>query len=379
MPEPTTAASAATTTDTNTATVLPNDASLRVYAATDPERLYDLAVEPARGAPTWYAPDVLKLVEFLTGGHSQAATDCAVRIGEHAARLGEAAGAAALMAHVAHELVRRPSSAALRPHFERPPVAGDPTTEFRACLLHEMALRWGLREEPYVTFQAGLRELGHPLSWLPLASFYFENAMRQRSWTKGTMLSSLRPEQLYAAYPAIPPTDAGAEAGRAARRETDERRAETAVAPLAELGRCAAEFFTLPEPVDPVDFNSALLTSLGSPCLTGFTPDTLAVAHTTADDVAGDLFVPAFDGGMWGDGRPRAYSRLVTWRAMYALMDLDLSVELGDAVRAAADHRWLRLAPGRSDFFFGDLSDLAFAVLDPTRTRVAVVAATDTD
>ncbi|MFG2640221.1 DUF6183 family protein [Streptomyces sp. NPDC048370] len=362
-----------------TATPLPNDASLKVYAATAPEKLYDLATEPARGARTWSDPDILRLVEFLTAGHSQAATDCAVRLGEHAARLGEAPGAAALMDHVTRELVQRPSSAKLRPHFEKPPVADDPTTEFRACLLHEMALRWGLRDEPYVTFQAGLRELGHPLSWLPLASFHFENAMRRRAWTRGTMLSSLRPDELYAAYPAVPPTAAGAEAGRAALRVRDERRTEAAVAPLAELGICAAEFFTLPEPLDPVDFNSALLTSLGSTCLAGFTPETLAAAHTTADDVAGDLFVPAFDGGMWGDGRPRPYSRLVTWRSLYALMDLDLSVELGDAVRAAAEHRWLRLAPGRSDFFFGDLSDLAFAVLDPTRTRVGVIAASDTD
>lgn len=358
---------------------LPNDASLRVYAATDPERLHDLAVEQGLGARDWYGPGVLKAVEFLTEHHSRAATDQAVRLGEHAARLGRATGAATLMAHLAQELVRRPSSAALRPHFERPPAADDPGTEFRAVLIHEMALRWGLRDEPYLAFQEGLRALGHPLSWLPLASFQFENAMRQRTWTRGVLLSSLRPEELYAAYPAIPPTAAGGEAGRAARRVPDERRIGTARAPLAELGRHSVEFFTLPRPVDPADFNSGLLASLGSTCLAGYGPDGPAAAHTTADDVAGDLMVAAFDGGMWGDGRPRAYARLLTWHAMYALMDLDLSVELGDAVRACAEHRWLRLAPGRGDFFFGDLSDLAFAVLDPTRTRVALIAATDTD
>ncbi|WP_437030465.1 DUF6183 family protein [Streptomyces sp. enrichment culture] len=31
------------------------------------------------------------------------------------------------------------------------------------------------------------------------------------------------------------------------------------------------------------------------------------------------------------------------------------------------------------DWFHHDISDLAFAVLDPTRTRIAVLAATDTD
>ncbi|MEU7036323.1 DUF6183 family protein [Streptomyces sp. NPDC046237] len=170
-------------------------------------------------------------------------------------------------------------------------------------------------------------------------------------------------------------------AGRAALHTPDDRRAEVAVDPFAELGRSAAEFFTLPVPLDPADFNSALLTALGATSLAGLTTETLAAAHTTADDVIGDLYVAAASGGMWGDSRPGAYCRLSTWRALYALMDLDLSVPHGHAVRAAADHRWLRLAPARrtGDFFFGDLSDTAFAVLDPTRTRVAVIAATDTD
>ncbi|MFG2774316.1 hypothetical protein [Streptomyces sp. NPDC048350] len=128
-------------------TALPNDASLKVYAATDPERLYVLATEPARTACSLFAPEVLKLVELLTGQRSQAATDCAVRLGEHAARLVPAPGAAQLMDHVVRELGRRSTLVHLRPHFERAPTAEDPVTEFRARLLHELALGRGLRDE----------------------------------------------------------------------------------------------------------------------------------------------------------------------------------------------------------------------------------------
>ncbi|MFF5159091.1 DUF6183 family protein [Streptomyces sp. NPDC000348] len=46
--------------------------------------------------------------------------------------------------------------------------------------------------------------------------------------------------------------------------------------------------------------------------------------------------------------------------------------------RVPADHRWLRFM-AFTDWFHHDTADVAFAVLDPTRTRVTVPAATDTD
>ncbi|MDQ1029731.1 hypothetical protein QF035_007313 [Streptomyces umbrinus] len=49
-----------------------------------------------------------------------------------------------------------------------------------------------------------------------------------------------------------------------------------------------------------------------------------------------------------------------------------------EAVRRASDHRWLRFM-AFTDWFHHDTADVAFAVLDPSRTRVAVLAATDTD
>ncbi|MGW7364045.1 DUF6183 family protein [Streptomyces sp. NPDC054841] len=359
---------------------LPNDASLKVHAVTDPERLYDLATDPARASEGNGA--ILKLATVLTEHHSQAATDWAVRLAEHLARAEGPEGGRGPMRRIAWQLVQRPSTVALGPHFAHPPTdLDDPATEFRACLLQEMALRWGLDDEPYVSYGARLRDLGHPLAWLPLTSLYFENAMRSAAVMQGGILGSMSPAELRARFAEIPPTESGARAGRTARQSPDALRADAAMGPFAELAQSEAVFYTLPQPLDPADFNSALLAELDAPCLHNLTRDTLTAVHTTADDIAGDLLVAAFSGGLWGEGHEGAYSRLLTWRSLYALMDLDPDVSHHDAVRRAYEHRWLRFAAARrtSNWFHGDLTDCAFAVLDPSRTRIAVLAATETD
>ncbi|WSB93856.1 DUF6183 family protein [Streptomyces cellulosae] len=49
-----------------------------------------------------------------------------------------------------------------------------------------------------------------------------------------------------------------------------------------------------------------------------------------------------------------------------------------DAVSRTPDHRWLRFLAS-TPWFHHDTADLGLAVLDASRTRVAVLAATDTD
>ncbi|WP_053749041.1 DUF6183 family protein [Streptomyces sp. MMG1533] len=359
---------------------LPDDASLKVYAATDPERLHDLALTASS------SHDIAKLSRLLADQRSQAATDWAVRLAE---RLGRERTDTwrALARRIAWQLAQRPSIVALRPQFENhtPVALDDPATEFRACLLHEMALRFGFgrrHDDVYLDYGAGLRALGHPLAWLPLGSLHFEHSMRAGAYMEGLMVGSATPESLRIAYPEIPPTEGGARAGRAARRVPDESRAESAATGFSQLAQYEAAFYALPEPLDAGDFNSALLAELDADCLDAVTTDTLATVHTTADDLAADLFIAAFGGGLWNEGHHGAYARLFTWRSLYALMDLDTEVSHHDAVRLAADHRWLRfaLAPYTDNrWFAGDLTDTAFACLDPTRTRVAVIAASETD
>ncbi|MEH0422775.1 DUF6183 family protein [Streptomyces sp. B21-083] len=92
----------------------------------------------------------------------------------------------------------------------------------------------------------------------------------------------------------------------------------------------------------------------------------------------GETARAAYNGGVNGWGQGSAYSRSHAWNSMYALLGLPADIPLLDAAARAADHRWLRFT-AFTDWFHHDTSDVAFAVLDPTRTQVTVLAATDTD
>ncbi|MFE8953595.1 DUF6183 family protein [Streptomyces althioticus] len=132
----------------------------------------------------------------------------------------------------------------------------------------------------------------------------------------------------------------------------------------------------MPAPLHPGDFGMAFLQQLRLGCLEG---DGTAVACvTTPDDVLDELFSAAYHGGVGGHGQGGAYARLHAWESLYALMGLPADVPFLDAVRTAPDHRWVRFLAS-TPWFHHDTADLGLAVLDPSRTRVAVLAATDTD
>ncbi|WP_052745383.1 DUF6183 family protein [Streptomyces sp. WM6386] len=320
---------------------------------------------------------------------TQRATDRAVRLAEDLAEQQDAKDWRQLSRRMAWQLVQRRSTVQLRSPFQDhdPVSVDDPATEFRAGLLHEMALRFGLGRSrdnylPYQAYGARLRELRHPSAWLTLNSLHFEGGMRSGSWIEGSSPASHTPETLRAAYPEVPPTEGGASAGRAARRVPDDARAAAAARGFSQLAEYEAAFYILPEPVDRVDFNTALLAELDADSLHALTPDTLTTVHTTADDLARELFAADFGGGLWGEAQYGAYARLHTWQSLYALMDIAGETSQYDAVRLAAGHCWLRFAvPQYTDnrWFVGDMTDIAFACLDLTRTRIAILAATETD
>ncbi|KPC64118.1 hypothetical protein ADL29_13950 [Streptomyces chattanoogensis] len=101
------------------------------------------------------------------------------------------------------------------------------------------------------------------------------------------------------------------------------------------------------------------------------------------------LFLAAFAGGIRPAREGGAYARPAVWRGPYALLDLPRDVPHADAVRQAAAHRRLRFAIAEdtdNGWFVGGYSEhdvgrirLGFAVLDPTRRRITLPAATDTD
>ncbi|WP_328772055.1 DUF6183 family protein [Streptomyces sp. NBC_00286] len=257
----------------------------------------------------------------------------------------------------------------------------DPAVEVRACILGELALIGVGRGRPALdAYAERLRELAHPLARLPRTRLDIEHRFGVRVRGLGSVKT---PDQLRSRFPEIPATDSGAAAGRTAVEGSDARRAGSAAEPFTVSGwsrEPEARFFTLPNPLAPDDLNISFIKELPLECLEGegTRRGRAVTCHTTPDDVINELFAAAHNGGVNGQGQGGAYARLHAWNSLYALMGLPDGTPFMEAVRRAADHRWLRFM-AFTDWFHHDTADVAFAVLDPSRMRVAVLAATDTD
>ncbi|MGW1532435.1 DUF6183 family protein [Streptomyces aureus] len=364
-------------------------AELRIVAGDRPEELYEAAVRLCReasGAGS-VASAALRTVERFADALAETRSrDCARFAVDLAGRLlpggpGHREESERIRRSVAAKLTKAQQLRELAPLFaELPDTADDPSTEVRACLLGELALIGAGRGRPALdAYAERLRELGHPLAVLPRTRLDIEHRFTVRVRGLGSVKT---PEQLRSRFPETSPSEAGAAAGRTARPASDGARSRAAAEPFVAGGWARepeARFFTLPRPVDPDDFDISFVKELPLACLAGEgTRRGGAVACRTApDDVLDALFAAAYHGGANGRAQGGAYARLYAWRSLYALMDLSADVPFLEAAGRALDHRWLRFM-AFTDWFHHDTADEAFAVLDPGRGRVAVLAATDT-
>lgn len=283
---------------------------------------------------------------------------------------------------IAEKLVKNQQLRDLEPLFgDLPEEIEDPAVEVRACMLGEFAMIGAGRGRPALdAYAERVRELGHPLARLPRVRLDIEHRFGVRVRGFGSVKT---PDQLRSRFSEIPPTDGGVAAGRTAVEHSDTERAGMASEPFTVSGwsdEPEARFFALSNSLDPDDFNISLVKELPLESMAGEgTRRGRALAcHTTPDDVLNELFAAAHNGGVEGQGQGGPYARLHAWNSLYALMGLPDDIPFSEAVRRASDHRWLRFM-AFTDWFHHDTADLAFAVLDPSRTRVAVLAATDTD
>ncbi|MDW4911136.1 DUF6183 family protein, partial [Streptomyces sp. ADMS] len=262
---------------------------------------------------------------------------------------------------VAEKLVRTQQPRDLEALFgELPEGLDDPAVEVRACILGELAVIGAGRGRPAPdAYAERLRELGHPLARLPRTRLDIEHRFGVRVRGLGSVKT---PDQLRSRFPEVPPTDSGAAAGRTAVESADARRAGRAAQPFTVSGwsrEPEARFFTLPSPLDPDDFTIAFIRELPLECLEGEgTRRGGAVTCLTApDDVINELFAAAHNGGVNGQGQGAAYARLHAWNSLYALMGLPDGIPFMEAVRHAADHRWLRFM-AFTDWFHHDTADV---------------------
>ncbi|MFD7687447.1 DUF6183 family protein [Streptomyces sp. NPDC059781] len=355
-----------------------------------PEKLYEAAERLCREASggrsggTSVARTVGRIAGALADTRSR---DCAVYAVDIVSRLLPLEAAAReegdrLRRSVAARLVKAQHLRNLEPLFEElPDDLHDPAAETRACLLGELALTGsGTGRSRPDAYAERLRELGHPLARLPRTRLDIEHRFMVRVRGLGPVRT---PQQLRSRFPEVPPTGSGAVAGRGAVGAPDDERGKAAAGPFTAGGwerEPEARFFALPGPLGPDDFGISFIEELPLDCLAGeggHRGEALACA-TTPDDVLNELFSAAYIGGVNGRGQGGAYARLYAWESLYALMGLSVDTPFLEAVRSTADHRWVRFM-AFTDWFHHDTADVAFAVLDPTRRRVAVLAATDTD
>ncbi|MFI5688546.1 DUF6183 family protein [Streptomyces sp. NPDC051636] len=363
---------------------------LEQLAGSRPEELYEAAERLCRetadagpgGVPVLRA--VGRITEALAGTRSRECSRFAADIAGRLLPPTDAGGeeSVRLLRSVAEKLAKTQQPRDVAPLFDAPPDhLGDPAVELRACLLGELALTGAGRGRPALdAYAERLRELGHPLARLPGTRLDIEHRFGVRVRGLGPVKTTA---QLRSRFPEVPPSDTGAAAGRTAVETPDGDRTRAAAGPFTAGGWARtpeARFFSLPRPLDPGDFGFSFLRELPLECLAGEgTRRGASVAcRTTPDDVLGELFSAARNGGVNGGAQGGAYGRLYAWDSLYALLGLPADVPFLEAARHAVDHRWLRFM-AFTDWFRHDTADLGLAVLDPSGTRAAVLAATDTD
>ncbi|WP_405908386.1 DUF6183 family protein [Streptomyces sp. NBC_00828] len=363
---------------------------LKRLAESRPEELYEAAEQLCHrvagdgSEEPSVAPTVGPIAEALADTRSRDCARFAVDIVGQLLPLGPVRRKEGdrLRRSVAEKLVKTQQLRDLEALFEELPGGlADPAVEVRACILGELAMIGAGYDRPVLdAYAETLRELGHPLARLPRTRLDIEHRFGVRVRGLGSIKTA---DQLRSRFPEIPATENGAAAGRRASETLDGRRARAAAEPFTVSGwvrEPEARFFTLPSPLAPDDFAISLIKELPLDCLAGEgTRRGVAVTcRTTPDDVLNELFSAAYNGGVNGQAQGGAYARLYAWNSLYALMGLPVDIPFLEAVLLAADHRWLRFI-AFTDWFHHDTSDVAFAVLDPTRTRITVLAATDTD
>ena len=256
--------------------------------------------------------------------------------------------------------------------------------EFRACLTQELVVRGrDVDRAPFTRFWEGMRVRGHPLGLLPLQLMRPERSIDPPSYSDGGKISSS--DYLWSEDKPVGSQWRVATPAAEVTAPAVSRRLTSAVATWLEESNGNAEsrvFALAPEPKVPL---ADVLGTAGLECIGESGPPD--VRSVTPEAAFFALFTAAAVGGAYDDGSEGAYGRLRMWETVAALT----GAEADDPVESMADRavrsawftfkprfRWRRFWT-TSTWFEEESWDLALAVVSPEGTRLAVLAATDTD
>jgi hypothetical protein len=247
--------------------------------------------------------------------------------------------------------------------------------EFSSCLIQELVLRVEhLDRAPFVDFWRGIQSHGHPLGWLPLRLTSIEASILLPSYSSDGMAYETPGRR----EDAVSDGTTAEVAPLAAETTTplDGQRIASAVASWLEEsnGRMEARIFTLrPGELRPLD---AVLADAGLECLVRGGP--MRIDSIAPADAFGILFSAASTGGAYDHGHRGAYGRLNAWRTVGALAGAQPDAAIEQAAELVEQARWFSFE-SNARWFYSVAWDIGLVALGADGTRLAVLAATDTD
>ncbi|AWK12874.1 hypothetical protein DDQ41_12395 [Streptomyces spongiicola] len=282
--------------------------------------------------------------------------------------------------YVASLIASAQDADALRPLFRGARSGAGASNELRACTVHELVVRGiGLTDLPEALNWASGPGIGrHPLAWLPLRRSEPESGADLPSYSVQGSTSSLPFGPINEVVRPLP-LRSGQFAALAS-EAADLSSVPAAVANWADEsnGRIEARAFDLEHPLDEPDIPQALL-GLGLDCLAGHSRRTdFSVARSAAGAAWSVLFAAASSGGAYNHGLYGAYGRLAAWRSLGGLAGAGVDTTASEVEERAATCGWYRFGAA-TPWYHNVAWDIGLATLDQERTRVTVLAATDTD
>ncbi|MEU8522865.1 DUF6183 family protein [Streptomyces sp. NPDC048577] len=268
----------------------------------------------------------------------------------------------------------------LRPLFRGARSGAGASNELRACTVHELVVRGvELADMPEALNWASGPGIGrHPLAWLPLRRSELESGADLPSYSVQASTSSLPFGPVNEVVQPLPLRSGQFAAHESA--EADLSSVPAAVANWADEsnGRIEARAFGLEHPLDEPDVPRALL-GLGLDCLAGHSHRTdFSVARSTAGAVWSVLFAAASSGGAYNHGLYGAYGRLAAWSSLGGLAGAGRDATAPEVQERAAVCGWYRFGAA-TPWYHHVAWDIGLAALNRDRTRITLLAATDTD
>lgn len=261
---------------------------------------------------------------------------------------------------------------------------GGASEELRACLIHELVLREVvLSELPQIAkWAASSHWRYHPLSWLPLELTGIEQKRDLPSYSARGGSSHATPYGPTYGRGETKRLVGGPGAPVATEATTEEIAASISSAvenwTQGSNGRIEARVFNFKEEIGDAVVPAALLSS-GLECLRDLeAKGAFSVTVRSSAEAWRVLFAAASSGGAYNHGCYGAYGRLFAWRSIGALAGTAQDATAAEVAERAQDCSWYRF-DADSPWFEQVAWDIGLAAVDPSRSRLAVLAATDTD